>query len=131
MQCSAHLIYQPAGACPSVMLCCAVPCHACTKVHFAQSHCPPHAHHVPTQSPTAAAGGSETLMGLSLSVTCAAESLVFYFLPAIMAIGIKRCMHLVFLAFLVRMGWYACLAYAPTPWLVRLPLLCCCAAKRA
>ncbi|PRW44509.1 major facilitator superfamily [Chlorella sorokiniana] len=63
-------------------------------------------------------GGSETLMGLSLSVTCAAESLVFYFLPAIMAIGIKRCMHLVFLAFLVRMGWYACLAYAPTPWLV-------------
>lgn len=57
-------------------------------------------------------------MGLSLSVTCAAESLVFYFLPAIMSIGIKRCMHLVFLAFLVRMGWYTCLAYAPTPWLV-------------
>ena len=59
-------------------------------------------------------------MGLSLSVTCAAESLVFYYLPAIMAIGIKRCMHLVFLAFLVRMGWYTCLAYAPTPWLVSL-----------
>lgn len=57
-------------------------------------------------------------MGLSLSVTCAAESLVFYYLPAIMAIGIKRCMHLVILAFLVRMGWYTWLAYAPTPWLV-------------
>lgn len=58
-------------------------------------------------------------MGLSLSVTCAAEALVFYFLPQILsAIGIRRCMHLVFAAFLLRMGCYTALRWAPSPWLV-------------
>lgn len=33
-------------------------------------------------------------------------------------LGIRRCMHLVFLAFLARMGWYAALERAPSPWLV-------------
>lgn len=34
------------------------------------------------------------------------------------AFGHRRCMHLVFLAFLLRMGWYAALERAPSPWLV-------------
>lgn len=57
-------------------------------------------------------------MGLSLSVTCAAETLVFYFLPQLLRLGMRACMHLVFLAFLVRMACYAALRYAPSPWLV-------------
>ncbi|KAL4428408.1 hypothetical protein ABPG75_002497 [Micractinium tetrahymenae] len=63
-------------------------------------------------------GGSELLMGLSLSMTCAAETLVFYFLPRLLRLGFRRCMHLVLLAFLLRMLCYAALPYAPTPWLV-------------
>ncbi|KAI3428509.1 hypothetical protein D9Q98_007333 [Chlorella vulgaris] len=63
-------------------------------------------------------GGSELLMGLSLSVTCVSETLVFYYLPSILRIGIRRCLHLVFAAFLLRMGCYAALRYAPSPWLV-------------
>lgn len=58
-------------------------------------------------------------MGLSLSVTCAAESLVFYFLPQILRLGIRRCIHAVFAAFLLRMGCYAALSSAPSPWMVR------------
>lgn len=67
----------------------------------------------------ASAGGSELLMGVSLSVTCAAETLVFYFLPRLLRLGFRRCMHLVLAAFLLRMLCYAALPYAPTPWLVR------------
>ena len=63
-------------------------------------------------------GGSELLMGLSLTVTCAAESLVFFFLPRLLRAGTRRCMHLVFAAFMVRMGCYAALKHAPTPWMV-------------
>lgn len=58
-------------------------------------------------------------MGLSLTVTCVAETAVFYFLPSLLRLGYRRCMHLVMLAFLVRMLCYAALPYAPTPWLVR------------
>lgn len=59
-------------------------------------------------------------MGLSLTVTCAAESLVFYFLPKLLGrLGHRRCQHLVFATFLARMGCYALLRYAPSPWLVR------------
>ena len=67
-----------------------------------------------------AAGGSELLMGLSLSMTCAAEAAVFYYLPQIMRRlgGHRRCLHLVFAAFLARMGCYCALRYAPSPWLV-------------
>ena len=57
-------------------------------------------------------------MGLSLSVTCAAESLVFYFLPQILKLGTHRCIHLVFAAFLLRLGLYSGLQYAPSPWMV-------------
>ena len=57
-------------------------------------------------------------MGLSLSVTCAAESLVFYFLPQILQLGIRCCIHLVFAAFLLRLGLYSGLQYAPSPWMV-------------
>lgn len=58
-------------------------------------------------------------MGLSLSVTCAAETLVFYHQNHLLRLGVRRCMHLVLAAFLVRMGAYAALAHAPSPWLVR------------
>jgi len=76
-------------------------------------------------------------MGLSLSVTCAAESLVFYFLPHILRLGMRRCMHLVLAAFLLRMGLYAALQYAPSPWMVSggpygmRPVLGCCVACQA
>lgn len=72
-------------------------------------------------------------MGLSLSVTCVSETLVFYYLPSILRIGIRRCLHLVFAAFLLRMGCYAALRYAPSPWLVRqaLVLLLLCAFAQA
>ena len=68
-------------------------------------------------------------MGVSLSVTCAAETLVFYFLPQVLRVGVRRCMHAVFAAFLLRMGWYAALARAPSPWLV-LPAEVSAAAQR-
>eukprot|EP00887_Chlorella_sp_A99_P004892 scaffold4.g4892.t1 len=64
-------------------------------------------------------GGSATLMGLSLSVTCAAESAVFYFFPVLLAaLGIQRCLHLVFAGFVLRLGAYFSLAWWPSPWLV-------------
>lgn len=64
-------------------------------------------------------GGSELLMGLSLTVTCAAETAVFAALPALLRLGIRACLHLVLAAFLLRMACYAALAAAPSPWLVR------------
>jgi hypothetical protein len=68
-----------------------------------------------------AAGAPETLMGLSLTMTCAAESLVFWFSGHILrALGAKMCMHLVFLAFLVRLLCYATLAHWGSPWKVRM-----------
>lgn len=59
-------------------------------------------------------------MGLSLSVTCAAEVVVFWFSGRIIqGLGIRLCMHLVFLAFLVRLLCYATLARWGSLWKVR------------
>jgi MFS family permease len=64
----------------------------------------------------------EALMGLSLSVTCIAESVVFYHSGAVISrLGSRGCFHVVFAAFVVRLAGYAALPSAPTPWLV-LPL---------
>ncbi|KAL4546901.1 hypothetical protein Ndes2526B_g07705 [Nannochloris sp. 'desiccata'] len=65
-------------------------------------------------------GGSETLMGLTLTVTCVAETFVFYYASHIMHfLGLDGCLHLCFLAFLVRLGSYATLAHwKQTPWTV-------------
>ena len=63
--------------------------------------------------------GSATLMGLSLTVTCLAEGVVFYFSGEIIrGIGVQKCLHIVFAAFLVRLGCYATLASWGNPWLV-------------
>lgn len=64
-------------------------------------------------------GGSETLMGLTLSVTCIAETFVFYFAGTIMRkLGLVGCFHLCFLAFLIRLGSYATLVHWGSPWAV-------------
>lgn len=58
-------------------------------------------------------------MGLSLSVTCAAEVVVFWYSGAlIQRLGIRRCTHLVFAAFLLRLLCYATLAHWGSPWMV-------------
>jgi hypothetical protein len=72
-------------------------------------------------------GGSEALMGLSLTVTCAAEAAVFFYASKIVAVaGVQRCFDLVFLAFLVRLGCYATLAWWGSPWLVSSPAFFLC-----
>jgi MFS family permease len=64
-------------------------------------------------------GGSETLMGLTLTVTCIAETLIFYYASNIMQyFGLDGCFHLCFIAFLVRLGSYATLSHWKTPWAV-------------
>ena len=64
-------------------------------------------------------GGSETLMGLTLTVTCVAETLVFYYASNIMEfLSLDGCFHLCFLAFIIRLGSYATLAHWKTPWSV-------------
>ena len=56
-------------------------------------------------------GGSETLMGLTLTMTCIAETAVFHYAGSIMkALGLDGSFHLCFLAFLVRLASYAALA---------------------
>ena len=64
-------------------------------------------------------GGSESLMGLTLTVTCVAETIIFYYAGRIMQyLGLDRCFHVCFLAFLIRLGSYATLAHWKTPWAV-------------
>jgi hypothetical protein len=64
-------------------------------------------------------GGTESLMGLTLTVTCIAETIVFYYATKIMKfLTLDGCFHLCFLAFLVRLGSYATLAHWKTPWAV-------------
>jgi len=65
-------------------------------------------------------GGSEALMGLTLTVTCIAETVVFYYASNIMQyLGLDGCFHLCFFAFLLRLGSYATLAHWKlTPWAV-------------
>ena len=58
-------------------------------------------------------------MVLTLTFTCAAEAAVFWFSGAILRLlGPQRCLHLVFLAFAVRLGCYATLAAWGSPWKV-------------
>ena len=58
-------------------------------------------------------------MGLSLAVTCAAEAAVFHYIPQLLAaLGVRRCLHLVFAAFLARLACYAALPAWGTPWAV-------------
>jgi hypothetical protein len=58
-------------------------------------------------------------MGLSSTFTCAGEFLVFWFSGHMLRVlGEKLCMHLVFLAFLVRLLCYATLANWGSPWKV-------------
>src|SRR6185312_16131952 len=57
--------------------------------------------------------------GLTLSVTCVAETAVFYFAGAILrTLGLDAAFHLCFAAFLLRLGCYATLASWPSPWCV-------------
>jgi MFS_1 like family len=64
-------------------------------------------------------GGSESLMGLTLTVTCIAETLIFFYASSIMHfLGLDGCFHLCFFAFLVRLGSYATLSHWKSPWAV-------------
>lgn len=64
-------------------------------------------------------GGSEMLMGLTQTVTCVSEFLVFFFSGDLLrTLGEKLCMQLVFLAFVVRLLCYATLASWGSPWMV-------------
>lgn len=66
-------------------------------------------------------GASETLMGLTLTFTCIAETAVFYYTDAVIAwLGnsITRCLHLVYFAFIIRMGCYSLLPYLPSLWFI-------------
>lgn len=58
-------------------------------------------------------------MGISLTVTCVSETVVFYFAERIKsALGTWGCLNLIFLAFILRMAAYTGLPHAPTLWLV-------------
>jgi len=66
-------------------------------------------------------GASETLMGLTLTFTCIAETAVFYYTDAFIAwLGnsITRCLHLVYFAFIIRMGCYSLLPFLPSLWFI-------------
>ena len=64
-------------------------------------------------------GGTSTLMGLSLTFTCISETLVFYFSNEIIQLlGLRRCFHVCFLAFLVRLVAYTTMSWWKTVWLV-------------
>ena len=66
-------------------------------------------------------GASETLMGLTLTFTCIAETAVFYYTDAFIAwLGnsITRCLHLVYFAFILRMGCYSLLPFLPSLWFI-------------
>lgn len=64
-------------------------------------------------------GGSETLMGLTLTVTCVAETAVFFVSQRIIdALGLDGALHLCFAAFLARLGAYSTLGSWGSPWAV-------------
>lgn len=68
-------------------------------------------------------GGSETLMGFTLAITCVAETIVFYYTKAIIHyVGLDGCFHICYVAFLLRLGGYATLTWWSSPWLVLLPI---------
>eukprot|EP00889_Picochlorum_renovo_P001887 jgi/Picre1/28917/NNA_004313.t1 len=64
-------------------------------------------------------GGSSALMGLTLTVTCVSETIVFYFSSHIINfLGISRSIHVCFLAFFVRLTAYVSMMYWPSVWFV-------------
>ncbi|RMZ56222.1 hypothetical protein APUTEX25_002412, partial [Auxenochlorella protothecoides] len=64
-------------------------------------------------------GGPPALAGLTLTVTCVAEPIVFWHARRLQAaLGRRGCLHLVFAAFLARLACYATLRGWPSPWLV-------------
>jgi hypothetical protein len=53
-------------------------------------------------------GGSETLMGLTLTVTCLAEVPVFHFQPQLLKlVSVHTMLHIVMWTYMLRMGLYA------------------------
>jgi len=64
-------------------------------------------------------GGTKLLMGLTLTVTCISETMVFYYAqPIIQILGLSKSMHVCFLAFLIRLVAYSTMQYWSTVWLV-------------
>ncbi|KAK2080350.1 hypothetical protein QBZ16_000203 [Prototheca wickerhamii] len=64
-------------------------------------------------------GGPPLLAGLTLTLTCTAEPIVFYFAGALLrALGTTGSLHVIFAAFSVRLACYATLAAWPSPWLI-------------
>lgn len=64
-------------------------------------------------------GGSSALMGLTLTVTCVSETIIFYFSSHIISfLGIPRSIHICFLAFFVRLAAYSSMAYWSSVWFI-------------
>jgi len=64
-------------------------------------------------------GAPPTLMGLTLTVTCAVEAPVFFFAGRLLAaIGVRAVLRLVYAAFLLRLSAYWALPLLGTPWAV-------------
>ena len=70
-------------------------------------------------------GGSDALLGLALTVTCVAETAVFYYAGAIQQrLGVRGCLHLVAACYITRLLWYSALPLLGSPWAV-LPVQLC------
>lgn len=64
-------------------------------------------------------GGSETLMGLTLTFTCMAEVPVFHYQGAILRhISVHTMLHVVLCTYALRLMLYALLPLSPSPWVV-------------
>lgn len=64
-------------------------------------------------------GGTKFLMGLTLTVTCVSETIVFYYAQTIIQIlGLSTSMHVCFLAFFVRLIAYSTMQFWSSVWFV-------------
>jgi MFS family permease len=64
-------------------------------------------------------GSNSLLMGLTLTVTCISETGVFYWSGSIIdKLGINKCLHLCFSAFVVRLLLYTSMSWWSSVWLV-------------
>ncbi|KAK9832540.1 hypothetical protein WJX81_007525 [Elliptochloris bilobata] len=64
-------------------------------------------------------GGSELLMGLTITITCIAEVPVFFFTGWLLeAVGVKVVLHGVLAVYILRLGYYSILEHLVTPWAV-------------
>eukprot|EP00890_Picochlorum_soloecismus_P005123 jgi/Picsp_1/5611/NSC_02970-R1_major facilitator superfamily len=64
-------------------------------------------------------GSTSLLMGLTLTVTCISETGVFYWSGTIIdKLGINKCLHLCFAAFVIRLLLYTSMSWWSTAWLV-------------